>query len=159
MIQKRKNIRLPSQQYAIPSQIFSITICTHNRRPLFQNKEFAGLSFDTLRSGPFRKQTKLYAACLMPDHLHLLISPVEGSLINSVNRWKSYTANLLLKKGVNSSCWQRGFYDHAIRKEEDVRTIAEYIVNNPIRAGIVRYCEDYPFSWHRWMSDMPVYPT
>jgi putative transposase len=151
---KRKNIRLPRQQYEIPSQIFSITICTYNRRPLFENNEYAGLTFNTLRSGPFGKQTELYAACLMPDHIHLLLSPVEENLIDSVNRWKSYTANLLLKKGLTGSCWQRGFYDHALRKEEDIRATAEYIVNNPLRAGIVGPGHDYPFLWHRWMSDI-----
>jgi hypothetical protein len=44
-----------------------------------------------------------------------------------------------------------GFYDHALRKEEDIRVVAEYIINNPVRAGLVKEWRDYPFSWHRWM--------
>jgi REP-associated tyrosine transposase len=159
LLQKRKNIRLARQQYEIQGQIFNITICTFNHCHLFQNNQHAGIAFNTLRSGPFGKQTELYTACLMPDHVHLLISPVEGNLIDSVNRWKSYTANLLLKNGVNGSCWQRGFYDHALRKEDDIRIVAEYIMNNPVRAGIVKQWNDYPFSWNRWMSDIPEFKT
>jgi hypothetical protein len=40
---------------------------------------------------------------------------------------------------------QRSFYDHLIRKEEDLRQIAEYILNNPVRKGLVQRCEDYPY--------------
>jgi len=153
MPKKRKNIRLPRKQYEIPSQIFNITICTFNCEPLFQNNAAAVITFNALYSGPFKEQTKLYAACLMPDHLHLLISPVEGNLIDSINRWKSYTANLLTKKWFNGACWQRGFYDHALRREEDIEVIAEYIVNNPVRAGITKNWNDYRFSWHLRMND------
>jgi len=109
MPKKRKNIRLPRKQYEIPSQIFNITICTFNREPLFQNNAAAVITFNALYSGPFKEQTKLYAACLMPDHLHLLISPVEGNLIDSINRWKSYTANLLTKNGLTAPAGKEGF--------------------------------------------------
>ena len=153
MIEKRKNIRLPREQYEMPSRIFSITICTDNRRMLFSNRTLAGKIADTLSSGPFGRLTKHYAWCLMPDHLHLLISPVAENLIPLISGWKSYTANLLMKHGVQNRCWQRGFYDHALRNEEDINKVAEYIVNNPVRAGIVEKWGDYPFSWHKWMKE------
>jgi len=98
MLHNRKNIRLAREQYEIPGQIFSITICTFDRRPLFQNEIYAQNIIHTLQSGPFGEQTKRYAVCLMPDHLHLMISPVKGNLIRAINNWKSYTANLLIKK-------------------------------------------------------------
>ena len=147
----RKNIRLSRNVYEIPSQAFSITICTWNRRALFLNETWAMLVLDSLHSGPFGEQTERYAYCLMPDHLHLLVAPREDNLIDLLNGWKSFTANLLRKNGVEQSCWQRSFYDHALRKEEDIQKVAEYIVNNPVRAGLVTEWRAYPFSWHRWM--------
>jgi hypothetical protein len=39
--------------------------------------------------------------------------------------------------------WQDGFFDHAVRRDEDVRTIARYIVSNPLRAGLVSNLGDY----------------
>jgi len=87
----------------------------------------------------------------MPDHLHLLISPRGTNLSEVLSAWKSYTGHLLRKDGLVGSCWQRGFYDHALREEEDVQRAAEYIVNNPVRKGLVEKWRDYPFSWHRWV--------
>jgi putative transposase len=49
------------------------------------------------------------------------------------------------------ACWQRGFYDHALRKEEDAEKAAQYMVNNTVRKGLVNSWRDYPYSWHRWM--------
>jgi len=40
--------------------------------------------------------------------------------------------------------WQPGFHDHALRKEEDVRAVARYVVANPLRAGLVQRIGDYP---------------
>lgn len=76
---------------------------------------------------------------------------MEANLVDLVSRWKSFTASLLRRDGLIGPCWQRGFYDHALRKEEDIRTSAEYIVNNPVRAGLVENWVDYPFAWHRWI--------
>jgi REP element-mobilizing transposase RayT len=150
-LKRRKNIRLSKEAYSSSSLIFSITICTKDRKPLFKDKNWAAMIIDTLKTGPLGKGVKCDAYCLMPDHLHLQVSPINGNLIDLINRWKSYTANLLQKHGLKGSCWQRSFYDHALRKEEDIQTTAEYIVNNPVRAGLVNNWEDYQFSWHRWM--------
>ncbi len=106
---------------------------------------------ETLKTGPLGKGTACFAYCLMPDHLHLQISARDGNLVDFINGWKSYTANLLKNYGLKGACWQRGFYDHALRKDEDIQTVAEYIVNNPVRAGLVKNWREYPFSWHKWM--------
>jgi REP element-mobilizing transposase RayT len=148
---RRKNIRLARGSYEISSQIFSVTICTRDRRPLFQNETWAKLILTSLRTGPFGKQSKLYAYCLMSDHIHIHLSPLKTNLMDLINGWKSFTANLLRRNGLIGPCWQRGFYDHAIRKEEDIRTVAEYIVNNPVRAGLVENWVNHQFSWHRWI--------
>jgi REP element-mobilizing transposase RayT len=150
--QRRKSIRLHRSAYENPSQIFSVTICTWNRRPIFKDKSLAKVTFESLATGPIGRNTERYACCLMPDHLHLLISPVTGNLVDIISAWKRYGSNRIRRLGLSGKCWQRGFYDHALRTEENLYTAAEYIVNNPVRARIVRNWTDYPFSWHRWMS-------
>jgi REP-associated tyrosine transposase len=154
MVKPRKNIRLPNQMYELSSQIFSVTICTKNRRPVFKSEKWAKTLLDSLKTGLFSKQTEHYAWCLMPDHLHLLISPRGANLSTVLSAWKSYTGHLLRKNGLDGPCWQRGFYDHALRKEEDIQRAAEYIVNNPVRKGLAENWSDYPFSWHKWMQDV-----
>ena len=147
----QKNIRLPAPIYQNPSYIFSITICTEQRIQIFRNAIYAKAITDTFHTAYFTDNAMLYAYCLMPDHLHLLISPRKTNLIKIINRWKSYTANQLRKCGLSSKCWQHRFYDHALRKEEDIKSTAEYIINNPIRAGIVSNWYNYEYSWHKLM--------
>ena len=151
MEKRRKNIRLPREAYEVPLQIFSVTLCTQDRRPLFQNETWAKTLLSNLETGPIGRESERYAWCLMADHLHLLIGPREGNLVDILSRWKSYTGHILRKNGLKEPCWQRGFYDHALRNEEDIQKVAEYIVNNPIRKGLVDNWREYPYSWHRWM--------
>ncbi len=87
----------------------------------------------------------------MPDHFHLLVGPREGNLVDLIRGWKSFSSNTLRKEGLEGPLWQRGFFDHALRQEEDIEAAANYIVNNPVRAGLVGDWRDYPYSWHRWM--------
>ncbi len=151
MKKQRKNIRLSSDVYRNPNQIFSITICTWQRMPLFITSEYADALISTLQHGLFAQKTTLCAYCLMPDHLHLLIAPKDDPLPDIISRWKSYTANQLRKIGLNTKCWQRSFFDHALRKDEEIKSTAEYIVNNPKRAGLVSRWQDYKYAWHKWM--------
>jgi REP element-mobilizing transposase RayT len=148
---KRKNIRLSRQIYANENLLFSVTICTKERKPIFGNPNWSRKITRSLKTGPFGENVQCLAYCLMPDHLHLLISPRNGNLVDSISGWKSYTASLLRKEGVMGGCWQRGFYDHALRKEEDVQAVAQYIVNNPVRKKLVQNWQEYPFAWHQWI--------
>ncbi len=148
---RRQNIRLSKELYENPQQIFSLTICTHNRRTHFLNELWANTILGSLNTGTIDKETERYAWCLMPDHLHLLISPREGNLIKIIGQWKRFTGHLLGKAGLDEPCWQRGFYDHALRKEEDIEKVASYIVNNPVRKGLVDQWQNYPYSWHKWI--------
>jgi len=150
VVRRRKNIRLPKQIYSNSNQIFSIIICTKDRKPLFRNDNWSRTIIETLKTGLFSQMTDCIAYCLMPDHLHLEISPKAGNFVDLINRWKSYTANVLRKSGLKGSCWQRSFYDHALRKDEEIQTVAEYIVNNPVRGGLAEKWKDYPYSWHKW---------
>ncbi len=148
---RRKNIRLPTPVYEQENQVFSVTICTANRQQLFQNVALATQISDALASGLLAKETRIFAYCLMPDHLQLLLAPSAGSLVDIISRWKKFTGHLIRKRGLQGPFWQRGFYDHALRREEDVIKAAESMVMNPVRAGLVKEWQDHPFSWHRWM--------
>jgi REP element-mobilizing transposase RayT len=146
---RRKAIRLNRRLYQVKGQPFSITVCTHSNTPLL--KKFGGLIFQSIVDGPLSKKSDLLAVCVMPDHVHLLLIPISENLIDLIGMWKSYTTHLIWRKGYKGKIWQRSFYDHALRQEEDIIKVAEYIVCNPIRKGIVQDRTDYPYSWHKWM--------
>jgi putative transposase len=146
---QRKAIRLNREVYQEQGQPFSITICTCNKVPF--SKRAIELIFQSVIEGDLSKKSDLIAVCVMPDHIHLLLAPVEGNLVDLIGRWKSYTTHLIQVQGRIGKLWQRSFYDHGLRKDEDLMRVAEYIVSNPVRKGLVEVWETYPFAWHKWM--------
>ncbi len=43
--------------------------------------------------------------------------------------------------------WQGGYYERVLRKDEETQSVIDYILDNPVRAGLVKRPLDYPFSW------------
>jgi len=144
---QRKRIRLDKEAYAQPDHTFLITICTAQRRPIFANEAYAQAVFKALREGPLVCEAECLAACLMPDHLHLLLVPRRVNLIPLLDRWKAFTTNLLHAMGLKGPVWQRSFYDHILRADEPATEAAGYIVNNPVRQGLVGEWEAYAYAW------------
>jgi REP element-mobilizing transposase RayT len=88
----------------------------------------------------------------MPDHFHWLVELRNSALEDLALRVKSHTARNVNKAlGRSGKFWQRGFHDRAIRYEEDLQSVARYIVANPVRAGLVRRVQDYPLWDALWV--------
>jgi putative transposase len=97
--------------------------------------------------------TRTLTFVVMPDHLHWLFE-LQGSrsLSTVMQSMKKYSARLVNARiGSHGPLWQNGFHDHAVRRTEDLRTIARYIVYNPVRAGLVRSIRDYPLWDAMWI--------
>ncbi len=92
---------------------------------------------------------------LMPDHLHWLLELTSsGNLSLVIKLLKGRAAHKINKQlNRNGSVWEKAFYDHALRKEEDIRQVARYIVANPLRAGLVENIYDYPLWDAIWMVE------
>ncbi len=80
---------------------------------------------------------KLLAWCVMPNHVHLLIKPLANhelpGIIHSLKRHSAKTCNELL--GREGPFWQAEYYDHVVRDAKELQSQAEYIFNNPDKAG------------------------
>jgi REP element-mobilizing transposase RayT len=71
----RKNLRLIDFGYKGSSYIYFVTLCTMDRQPLFSNTKIAKVIGDEMEYRRGNKEVKLYCYCIMPDHLHILLSP------------------------------------------------------------------------------------
>ena len=83
----------------------------------------------------------------MPDHLHLLLqgNGPGASLPKFVRDFKQPSAHAFRPRhGV--PLWQRSYYDHVLRKDEDILSAARYIFENPVRKGMIEEFTAYPFS-------------
>jgi len=83
--------------------------------------------------------------CLMPTHLHLLISTGSISVIRWVKLFKQLTQHVASQHGIRQ-LWQRSFFDHRVRSTENEAEITEYIRANPVRAGLVNHPDKWPWT-------------
>ena len=142
---KERNHRLPKELYA-GEIIVSFTACIKNRKELFTNEnifnEFQRILIEELKSGFCSSHVYL----LMPDHLHIIIKG-ENSNANvksCMDKFKQKTGYWLSKNKIDKK-WQKDYYDHIIRDGENLELQVRYILNNPVRAGLVDNWKDYPF--------------
>jgi len=147
----RKSIRLERTIYEEQGRIFSITICAFNNKQIFLNKNLADAVWSAVKNGIFSTETDLMAVCLMPNHLHLLVGVKNKNLIDIISQWKRFTQKIALSINYKDKLWQRSFYDHALRKDEQINIVARYIYENPMRAGLVAEDGEYPYRWHAWL--------
>ena len=145
---QRKPIRLPLSVYAAEGVIFSVTVGTRERTAIFDDLVLGHACVGVLRALSRSTGVRVYAYCLMPDHAHLLLgASARISITGFVQRWKSLCYREGLKHGYGpASRWQRSFWDHGLRGDEDVWAAAKYVLENPVRAGLVKDPRDYPLS-------------
>ena len=150
-----RNKRLDPEQYAFSYRIYFITIHAYmNKRP-FINYEINRMMIDTLNEEIQRLNFILYTFCLMPDHLHYLISPLTdgNSVLSFTHQYKGKTTNRSWKLGETGKLWQPRFYDHIVRTDESLVAIANYILANPVRKGYI----DNPEEW-LWSGQPNPFP-
>jgi putative transposase len=141
-----------------------ITFCTYQRwvlPPPARDIVFASC----LRENEAR--VHLSCVVVMPDHVHLLYNAklTENheafSLAEIVGSIKSASAHLI-NKALNrkGKVWQTESFDRVLRSEEDVNDKASYILQNPVRQGLVSTPQDYRWCWHHSMasSRSPLQP-
>lgn len=130
---------------------YSVTTICHHRQPLFLDASAAEIVIDELRRLQQDGVVENFAWVLMPDHLHWLFSLRSGSLARCLQLLKGRSAHTINRqRDRTETVWQPGYYDHALRHEDAVRQLAEYIVLNPVRAGLVAEVDDYAHWWCAW---------
>jgi len=146
-LNQRKKIRLSPEIYRIAGIPCSVTIATKKKQRIFYNQDLAHNFVALLKKVCQENNIPLYAYCIMPDHVHLLISAsARKGIVEFVREIKSLSTKMAWQHGYNGTIWQRSFYDHFLRKDEDCRIVANYIVHNPVREGMVEHWKDYHFS-------------
>ncbi len=133
-----KNLR--KGRVSLGQQVYHITATTLEREPVFADFHAARVLIASLRHAAEYGRAETLAFVVMPDHFHWLMQLAENQKLSSVvGSVKSVAAHQLGQR-----IWQAGFYDHALRRDEDLPAVARYIVANPLRAGLVQWLGDYP---------------
>lgn len=122
---------------------YFVTSATWNRRRLFQSRATAELFLETIQHYRREGHYKLHAFVVMPDHIHLLLTPQDTPLERAMMLIKGGFSHRLSDK---YPVWQKGFTDHRIRDRADFLHHRDYIHHNPVRARLCGSPEDHPFS-------------
>ena len=144
--------RLPGFDYASDVPLH-LTICAAEGTP-FRDPELAARICDNVEFYCNKLGFELFGYCLLPDHLHVLLSPADSGRTMSdwLQAFKSYTAHQFVRLGNQPPLWQRSAYDHVCRKRESPETVLRYIADNPVGAGFVERWNDWP--WTKMFVDI-----
>ena len=139
-------VRLPDCDYAADVDIH-VTLCAHAGAP-FRDAATATMVCENVEFYCRRLSYRLYGYTLMPDHLHLLLSPAESGtpLQDWLRDFKSFTTHRLRRQTGRTRLWQESGHDHVCRTEETAERVLMYIVNNPVRAGLAERWDDWPWT-------------
>ena len=131
---------------SIPNQVYFVTVTSQARTPWFKELCTARLVVKEMKDLHSHGDVDSLAWVLMPDHLHWLFQLGSVATLSEImQRLKGRSAKAINQTLCRSGkIWQRNYYDHALRKEEDLAATARYIVANPLRAGLVPGLGDYP---------------
>jgi putative transposase len=144
-----------------PPGTYFLTFSTSQRRRLFVVENYARLFLKTLYHYRRERRYTLHAFVLMPDHVHLLLTPAQDVTIERAVQFikGAYSHALGTLIGRKSEVWQRGFTDRRIRDSHDFALHRNYILQNPLVGRFVahppeyRYCSAFPgFKLDPWPS-------
>ena len=137
----RKRLRLENYDYTQKNYVY-VTICTENRARLLgkiiePKTEADPPLIELYQAGIVTEQfTKTIRGIdkyvIMPNHVHMIVKNEAGENISTkIRAWKS-----MITRSLGKNIWQRSFYDHVIRDEQDYRIRWKYIDDNPTKWAI-----------------------
>jgi REP element-mobilizing transposase RayT len=135
-----------------PGRIYLITAVVDQRQPFFVDWRLGRLVVRELRQAQEEGWGDILTWVVMPDHMHCFVQLHDKTLAELMCRFKSRSSLAVNQAlGRRGRLWQKGYHDRAVRREEDVKALARYVVANPIRAGLVTRVHDYPLWDACWL--------
>jgi putative transposase len=126
---------------------YFVTANVLQRKSLFQVEKIARLFIEVLMDYRTQKKYLLHEFVVMPEHLHVIITPTKITLERAMQCIKGgfsfqLNKNLRVKKEV----WQPSFFDRRIRNSLEYQKFKDYIWQNPVKRFLARTPEEYPYS-------------
>lgn len=145
MVPIRTKHRLPSECYK-GTTCCVFTCCVKQHVSLFVNESIFCIFERELINALNHYDIDAHVYLFMPDHIHILLQGKsdESDLLGVMKYFKQKTGYWLSKnkKGVS---WQKEYFDHVLRKDEDIGKHVKYILGNPVRAGLTDNWKEYQF--------------
>jgi len=130
----------------VDSPIYFATACTFHRRKILAGLTVHRAFIEFGNSGPVHGAW-IGKYVLMPDHLHAFVALDDEKI--TLAKWmkslKNAISKVLRSRKVSAPHWQKTFFDHVMRSTESYSEKWEYVIQNPVRAGLVKRAKDWPY--------------
>ena len=137
--------RLLSAQYVGNRQYF-LTICTYQRSDYFTCANTVSLTCTQFLQAAERESFAISAYCFMPDHVHALVEACTSGADLRRFVWSAkQCSGYLHRQRTGRRLWQNSYYDRTLRENQPPMDVIKYIVNNPLRRGLVKSPGEYPY--------------
>jgi REP element-mobilizing transposase RayT len=124
------------------SIIYFVTLCVRNRREVLANPRVFAATKVAIRG---LRKWQVLAGVIMPDHVHWIVSPREDRELSVGDFTTGFKRSLRKTLGSQHWEWQRGCFDRLLRSDENLTSKWIYVQDNPVRQGLVRRWEDWPY--------------
>lgn len=142
-----KKIRLDKDAYIQQGYPCHITICSRKNEEIFLTHKFTTRCMDLLESLCKEYEIRPLAYCFMPDHIHtIIVADGNKSIIAFVQAFKSKATIESYGHGFEGKIFQARFYDRFIRTDQSLENEIRYVLENPVRKGLVDDSSKYPYS-------------
>ncbi len=138
--------RLP--RLIVPGQPHHVIQTGNNNQTIFQGTEDYQAFLGWLRTAAKNYKVAVHAYVLMPNHLHLLVTPADADGLGQMMQWigRYYVPYFNQKYGRSGTLWNGRYKTSLIDAEQYFMSCSRYIEFNPVRNGMVGRAEDYPWS-------------
>jgi len=151
----RKRNRLERDLYRGPAA-FSVSVTAYQQQPVFTDATEVDRYRKMLEEAARETGFRLLAYCFMPDHVHLLVDGSEETDLAQLMKTFKQASSYDYRRRVGRPLWQRSYYDHVLRGSDELQPAIEYILGNPVRAGLADSPPAYPFSGGEVLREMLV---
>jgi putative transposase len=126
---------------------YSLTWCCFERKRLFREPDRVDLVKRQIMRASNETEIEIVAYCFMPDHLHQLVKGCSPTAdCRRYMRLGKQYSGFHFSSRFNQRLWQRYGHDRVLWRDDQPRRVIRYIVENPVRAGLVDAPADYPFT-------------
>ena len=151
---QRREHHLPREAYRSAGAAFCVTRCARRHGEPFRDRELASAVIEALQHRRTLGVWRVYAYCLMPDHLHAVVQLMPGAggkpprkdLLQVMGEVGSFTTRQAWDAGLPGRLWQHDQYDRLLRNDREFDTRCRYVLNNPVRKGWVEDWSLWPYS-------------
>ena len=143
----RTKMRVKLPRYNEENECHFITSVTRERKPIFHDVNNIEILIETIRLYQERGDLHVLGYVVMPEHVHLILIPLKGTISDVMRNIKAYSATTIRRRAkIDSGVWQNSFYDHIVTGKRDFESKLNYMHENPLRRKIVDRLDSYPYS-------------